>query len=145
MRVPLISVVGMALLLLAGPLRAEQAQTFDNYEIHYNAFNSTFLPPEVAVAYNLQRSKYGGVINVAVLDDAEGKRPTSALVRGTLKNLLGQSQELSFREIREGNAIYYISAFRFTHDEQLEFTLTVQPDPNKAGYSISFKQHFYAD
>ncbi|WP_210398275.1 DUF4426 domain-containing protein [Motiliproteus sediminis] len=145
MRVPLISALWVALLLLAGPLRAEQAQTFDQYEIHYNAFNSTFLPPEVAVAYNLQRSKYGGVINVAVLDDSEGKRPTSAQVSGSLKNLIGQRQELSFREIREGNAIYYISAFRFTHDEQLQFSLDVKPDRNKPAYSISFKQHFYAD
>ncbi|HEY5718189.1 MAG TPA: DUF4426 domain-containing protein [Motiliproteus sp.] len=145
MRLPLITALFIALLALSTPTRAEQAQQFDHYEVHYNAFNSSFLPPEVALAYNLQRSKSRGLINVAVLDTATGKRPTSAIVKGSFKNLLSQQQTLSFREIREGNAIYYLAEFRFTDDELLMFTVEVQPDPNRPAYSVNFKQHFYVD
>jgi len=148
MRLPLIPalvVACFALSMMTGPARAEQAQVFDNYEVHFNAFNSSFLPPEVALAYNLQRSKYRALINVAVLDDGAGKRPVTALVKGSMKNLLSQVQDLNFREIKEGNAIYYLADFRFTDDEQLEFDIDVRPDPNKPAYHLHFRQHFYVD
>ena len=145
MRLPLISAIFVALLIATLPARAEQAQVFDHYEVHYNAFNSSFLPPEVAMAYNLQRSKYRALINVAVLDEGAGKRPVSAIVKGSMKNLLSQVQTLSFREIKEGNAIYYLADFRFTDDELLAFDIEVQPDPNRPAYRIHFSQHFYVD
>jgi len=46
---------------------AELKQTFGDYEVHYNAFNSTFLQPDVAANYQVQRSKYRGLVNITVL------------------------------------------------------------------------------
>ncbi|WP_207060560.1 DUF4426 domain-containing protein [Motiliproteus sp. SC1-56] len=127
-------------------VHAEQFQPFDDYEVHYNAFNSSFLPPEVAQAYNIQRSKYGALLNVAVLQVGDnGKKPVRANVVGTLKNLMGQVQDLEFKEIEEGEAVYYIADFRFTNDEILSFDLKVVPAPTSSAYEISFRQHFYAD
>lgn len=147
MRLSSITVTLLGILLcLAGPLRAEQFQAFDQYEVHYNAFNSSFLSPDVAKAYDIQRSKYKGLVNIAVLDrSADQDRPVAALVNGSIKNLLDQSQSLVFTEIREGSAVYYITDFRFSDDEQMRFSISVQPDPNKPAYELNFKHHFYVD
>jgi hypothetical protein len=64
---------------------------------------------------------------------------------GQAANLLGQAQQLEFKKIDEGNALYYIGDFRFTEDEQLKISLSVQPDPNQPAYSIEFDQRFYVD
>lgn len=126
--------------------QAEQQQTFENTEVHYNAFNSTFLDPKVAEQYGLTRSRQYGVLNIAVLDTGKpGKPAMKAMVKTELKNLIGQVQDLKFQEVTEGEAIYYISNFRFTDDEVLNFEISVQPDPNKPPHVITFSQRFYMD
>ena len=131
---------------VSGLAKAEQFKPFDQYEVHYVAFNSSFVTPDVASAYDLQRSKYRALVNIAVLKKEGGDKPSvKAMVKGKVKNLIGQSRELSFTEIREGESIYYIASFRFTDDEKLNFEISAQPDPNKPPYSLTFEQHFYAD
>lgn len=142
---PLLPLLLTLLMSFSGLAQAERFKAFGNYEVHYNAFNSSFLPAEVAQAYSIQRSKVRGLINVAVLDRQHDKRPTEALVQGEVKNLVGQSQSLEFQKISEGDAVYYIAQFRFTDDEILGFELRVQPDPNGEAYPLVFKQHFYQD
>lgn len=131
--------------LLSSQANAERFQTFDNFEVHFNALNTTFLTPEVAKTYSIQRSKVRGLLNVAVLDSASNNKPVTAMVTGQVRNLVGQIQDLSFKLVREGVAVYYIADFRFTNDEILNFTLQVQPDPNSGAYPVEFKQHFYQD
>lgn len=134
--------------LVFSPLTlAEQAISDGRYEIHYNAFNSSFITSEVAQQNNLVRSKYRALVNVSVLKIGEdgSKEATTAIVSGQAANLLGQAQQLEFKKIDEGNALYYIGDFRFTEDEQLKISLSVQPDPNQPAYSIEFDQRFYVD
>ncbi|MBV0933282.1 DUF4426 domain-containing protein [Marinobacterium weihaiense] len=134
--------------LTASPLAAaEQSIADGQYEIHYNAFNSSFITPEVARQNDLVRSKYRALINVSVLkiQDDGSKQPTTAIVSGQAANLLNQAQQLEFKKIDEGDALYYIGSFRFTEDEQLKITLSVQPDPNQPAYDIEFDQRFYVD
>ena len=138
-------VVLLFCLLLPAQASAERFKAFDQYEVHYNALNTTFLPPEVANTYSIQRSKVRGLINVAILDRANNGKPVTAVVSGEIRNLVGQTQDLSFKMVREGVAVYYIAEFRFTDDEILNFDLRVQPDPNAAAYAVEFKQHFYVD
>ena len=59
-------------LLMTLPLRAEQMKELGPWQVHYNAFNSSFLTPEVAKTYSLERSRYNGIINIAV-QDKQGK------------------------------------------------------------------------
>ncbi|MEH6627591.1 MAG: DUF4426 domain-containing protein [Motiliproteus sp.] len=140
------ALITLLLALVSGFAQAEQFKPFDQYEVHYNAFNSSFVTPEVASAYGLQRSKYRALMNVAVLKKEGGKKPSvNAVVTGSFNNLIGQNQDLSFVEIREGESIYYIASFRFTDDEVLDFEIKVQPDPNAPAYIVNFKQHFYVD
>lgn len=131
--------------VLSVSVSAEQFKTIDHFEVHYNALNTTFLTPEVATTYSITRSKVRGLINVAVLDSADGDQAVTALVEGEAVNLVGQAQSLDFRLVREGSAIYYIAEFRFTDDEVLRFNLNVQPDPNKPAQQVKFDQHFYVD
>ncbi len=131
----------------AGLAEAEQMISDGRYEIHYNAFNSSFLEPEVAQRYGLTRSQYRALINVSVLKiGADGsKTPARAVVKGQAANLLQQAQTLEFQQIDEGTAIYYIGGFRFTEEEKLKIDLQVQPDPNTQPYAIEFEQTFYVN
>ncbi len=137
--------LSLVIALFSTQSTAEQFKAFDSYEVHYSAFNSTFLTPAVAQTYAIQRSKVRGLVNVAVLDKNSQNAPVTALVSGAFTNLVGQVQSLTFKQVREGDAVYYITEFRFTDDEILKFDLQVQPDPNKPAYNLQFQQHFYVD
>ena len=132
---------------LVNSAQAEQSLTQNGYEVHYNAFNSGFLTPEVAQANGLTRSKVMALLNVSVLkiEDDGTKRPVNALVSGEAKNLIGQIKTISFKKIDEGDAIYYLGSFRFSDEEMLNFDLDVQPDPNQSPISVRFSQTFYED
>lgn len=131
----------------AYPAMAEQMVSHGDYMIHYNAFNSSFLQPEVASSYGIQRSKTKGLLNVSVLQkQADGStKPVSAVIEGEVANLIAQKQTLSFSKVEETNALYYIGDFGFTDDQVLRFTLKVQPNPNQPAYDINFEQRFYVD
>ena len=132
---------------LINSVQAEQSLTQNGYEVHYNAFNSGFLTPEVAPSNGLTRSKVMPLLNVSVLKIADDgtKRPVNALVSGEAKNLIGQIKTISFKKIDEGDAIYYLGSFRFSDEEMLNFDLDVQPDPNQSPISVRFSQTFYED
>lgn len=70
-------------LCLSLPALAEQKQSYGDLDVHYSAFNSGFLQPEIAAATGLVRSKTQGVVNVAVL---KAGTASSAKVSGTVKN-----------------------------------------------------------
>jgi hypothetical protein len=128
-------------LCLSLPALAEQKQSYGDLDVHYSAFNSGFLQPEIAAATGLVRSKTQGVVNVAVL---KAGTASSAKVSGTVKNLLGQSTALSFKEVKEGKAIYYLAQFPFEQRETLRFTLNVTA-ADGVPHSFDFNQEFFPD
>lgn len=131
-----------ALFVISGPLQAEQAKNISGYKVHYNAFKSTFLSPEVARRYKIDRSSYEGVVNISV-QNAEGNS-VPAQVQGRARNLVGQIQELAFRRVDDGPVTYYLADFGFSNEETLRFNLSVEPKGGSAG-TIEFKQTFYVD
>ena len=128
-------------LCLSLPALAEQKQSYGDLDVHYSAFNSGFLQPEIAAATGLVRSKTQGVVNVAAL---KAGTASSAQVSGTVKNLLGQSTALSFKEVKEGKAIYYLAQFPFEQRETLRFTLNVTA-ADGVPHSFDFNQEFFPD
>ncbi len=133
-----------ALLFTALPVHAEQLENIGNLEVHYSSFPSTFLTPEVANTYRIQRSRYSAVVNITVLDKTQdGKPAVTAVLSGQAKNLLGSIKNLSFREVREGSAIYYIAELNHANEESFSFTIDVSQDGNNG--QIAFKQTFYVD
>ncbi|WP_261843336.1 DUF4426 domain-containing protein [Aliamphritea ceti] len=141
------SLLALSMTLFSQQGLAEQKITQGKYEVHYNAFNSTFLQPKVAQSYGIKRGKTRGLLNVSVLEkQADGStKPVVAVLNGKATNLTSQVQPLEFRQIRETNALYYIAEYAFTDDQVLRFNVQVQPDPNSAAANIKFEQRFYAD
>lgn len=142
------SAIALALSLgIISSAQAEQMFSDERYEIHYNAFNSTLIPAEVASRHGLTRSGNRGLINIAVLEKQEdgSTQPVSAEVSGDTRNIVQQRQNLIFNEVQEANAIYSISSFQFTNEDLLTITLNVKPESSEQTYTIELQQTFYVD
>jgi hypothetical protein len=143
-------VIGAFLLcLISVSASAEQKLVFGEYEVHYMGLSSSFLSPEVAKIYDIPRSGSLGFLNIAVLQKTKGGQIPAALdakVTGSIRNLIGQSRELEFRRIREGQAIYYISTFRFDDGDMYNFDLDIVPSNAKQkNFDVKFSQRFYEE
>lgn len=134
------------LILLAGTARAENSQDFGDYVVHFNALTTDLLPPKVATEYNIKRSGNRAMLNIVVLRKVLGAtgQPVPANVTGSATTLTGQQRELSLREIREPNAIYYIGDFPVANEEILHFRLSVRPEGESETYQVQFRQQFFA-
>lgn len=131
-------------LLLSAPLMAQQAESFGPFKAHYSAINTSQLSPEVARAYDIQRSSNRAMLNIAVLRNAEPEdEPVSATVTAQTVNLTGQRRDIEMREIRDQGAIYYIGTLRITNEEIITFNVSVQPEGRAAPYEFTFQQKFY--
>lgn len=128
-------------LLMTLPLRAEQMKKLGPWLVHYNAFNSSFLTPEVAKTYGLERSRYNGIINIAV-QDKQGKAQAVS-VTGEAKNLTGTIRNLSFQEVKEGDAIYYLATLPYRNEDTYQFTLKIMGGGQQQ--ILTFQQTFYVD
>lgn len=138
--------VMMAALWMAAGVWAEDRpfREFGDYRVHFSAFNSSFVDPEIAAAYDIVRGRDRGLINIAVVPtDTMGGRP--AQVSGHVSNIFAQRQQLDFFEVREGDAVYYLAPFRFEHEDSLTFHITVKPVPDLPSYTFSFQKTFYRD
>lgn len=134
------------LVLMAGGVQAENSQDFGDYVVHFNALNTDLLPPKVATEYGIKRSGNRAMLNVVVLRKVLGAtgQPVPASVTGTATALSGQQRELTLREIREPNAIYYISDFGVDHEETLRFQLKVRPEGESDIFQVEFRQQFFS-
>ncbi|MBD9413837.1 DUF4426 domain-containing protein [Pseudomonas sp. PDM16] len=128
-------------LLLALPATAERKQTFGELDVHYSVFNSSFLQPDIAAAASLTRSKTVGVLNIAALKGGKGQ---PAKVGGSLKNLLGQTVELQFKQVLESGAVYYLAEFPLREREMLTFSINVQIGEG-APHTLTFNQEVFPD
>ncbi len=120
---------------------------FGNYEVYYTAFNSTFITPEIASTYDLKRSSRHGIINIAIrnIKDSSSGKAVTGRVNGKLMNLLSQQTGLEFKEVREGDAIYYLAGFRFSNEEMLRFNVEVLPEGKGRAKTVKFEQKFYEE
>ena len=125
--------------------QAGQFQQSGRYQIHYMALSTTFLTPEVSKNYGIKRSRYNAFVNISILDTLQPGNPAvRGQVTGKAINLTGNTKTLKFKEIIEGDAIYYIAQLPFRNEER--FTISVD-SVNRDGLNskINFKQQFYAD
>ncbi len=132
----------LASLALSMTARAEQKETLGDWDVHYIAFNSTFITPDIAKHYAIVRSKYNGVINISILDK-QTQEAQSAVLTGTARNLLGVSKKLTFKEISEGDAIYYLAVLPFSDQETFRIAVDINDGTNKQ--VLNFQHKFYAE
>ncbi|MBV7316624.1 DUF4426 domain-containing protein [Shewanella sp. NIFS-20-20] len=131
--------------LLAVPAYAAQQQTVGNFDIHYSAFNSTFLTPAIAKANDIERSRFNGVVNISVMDTRQAT-PTAVPVEisGIANNLLDARMTLKFRQVKEGDSIYYLAEVPFRDNQVINFQIAVKYG-KELNTVVKFKQHFYTD
>jgi len=123
---------------------AENMKKLGSMQVHYIAFNATFLTPKIAKAYNIERSRFNGLINISVLDGTQESTPAKTVsIRGTARNDLGQIKKLSFDEVKEGDAIYYLAQVKYINEETFYFDITI--NDGKETQQLKFKQKFYVD
>jgi len=128
--------------------QAEQFVEDDQYVVHYSAFNSSMLTPEVAKTYDLMRSRQRAIMNVSV----QKKMPGGAAPKSVMAQLVGYTgalggseRPLDFKVVTEGDAIYYLAEFLIGNGEKLNFDIKVKPTPDHAPIAVNFSQEFFQD
>lgn len=138
----------MLCLLFASQLSSADSQftTFGDYNVLHTVFNSTFLQPEVATAYNLTRGKGQSLLNIAIIKSTDGgnSKGLPAKVSGSITNLMQQQRTLEFIEIKEHDAVYYLAPIRVSNnDEVVHFNIEVTHDGKT--YPVTFSKKLYKD
>jgi len=123
---------------------AESSKEVGNFIVHYNAISTESLPPAVARAYGITRSKNKGLLNISVLKKGAGFQGVEADINVSATNLTGQLRDIELRKIVEQNAIYYISVFSVADRETLDFSIKVKTTDNQTG-NIKLRQQFFAN
>ena len=136
---------GLLLILLPITGMAMNSQDFGEHVVHFNALVTSTLPPSVTKQYGIKRSQNRAMLNITVLKKTLGMtgEPVPATVKASAVNLTGQRKNFSLREIREGNAIYYIAEFPVANKETLDFDIQVQPEGQASKYDVRFRRQFY--
>jgi hypothetical protein len=123
---------------------AENSQPIGNYIVHYNALSTETLPPTVAKAYGITRSKNKGLLNISILRKGAGFQGVEADINVSATNLTGQLRNIELRKIVEQNAVYYISEFSVSDRETLDFSIQVKTADNQTG-NIKLRQQFFTN
>ena len=112
--------------------------------IHFSAQSTDQLPPEIARAYDILRSKNRAMLNVSVIRKAD-KMPVTATVKVKTVNLTGQLKNVTMRQINEQEAIYFIGETAVANRETLVFDISVTPEGSDKTSDVRFKRQFYTD
>lgn len=118
-----------------------------DYVVHFSAQSTDQLPPEVARAYNILRSKNRAMLNVSIIREADSM-PVSGTITVQTVNLTGQLKNVTMRKIEEPGdvvAIYYIGETPVANRETLVFDIRVTPDGEDKASEVRFKRQFYTD
>ncbi|MFQ3189421.1 MAG: hypothetical protein ACI936_000545 [Paraglaciecola sp.] len=129
-------------LVFSSQTYAEQKRVLGSWDVHYIALNTTFLTPEVAKQYGIIRSKFNALINISVLD-REDKVAQSVILTGEAKNLIGVVKKLTFKQVTEGKAIYYLAVLPFSDLEQYRISIDINDGLEQK--TLKFQHKFYAD
>lgn len=126
---------------------AEAASTqMGRYEVHYSVVNTTFVEPDTAAIYGLVRARDRAFLNIAVRERlADGSdRAVTAKIEGRSWDFY-QNVFLEFREVREGDAVYYIADFEFNDGEVRFFNLLLLPDGESRSQPLKFHQKIHEE
>ena len=135
----------MAFTLIISPsVLAEQKKTYGKHDVHYVASNTAMLTPTIAKAYNIQRSKSRGIVTIAVRD-TDKNSASEALVRGSVKNPIGQLQALDFTKVVDQEAIYYLATFSFADEQKMNFDVLISPEGVAKSHVLQFEQQFFVE
>ena len=115
-----------------------------DHVIHFSAQSTDHLPPEIARAYNIVRSKNRAMVNVSIISEATGTSVEGEVEVKTV-NLTGQLKNVTMRKIQEQDAIYYIGETPVANRETLVFDITVRPEGVDVTSDVRFARQFYTN
>jgi hypothetical protein len=123
------------------------SKAFGDYVLHFNAILTDQLSPEVARAYNIVRSKNRAMLTVTIIKGDQGLTGESqaGAVTASAANLTGQIKNLTLREIRADQSIYYIGDVAVANAETLVFNIDAIPEGSTDKLSVRFSRQFFAD
>lgn len=130
----------------AQPAGATSADIGDHV-VHFSAQSTDQLPPEIAAAYNIVRSKNRAMLNVSIIRKADSA-PVAGAVSVKTVNLTGQLKTVTMRRIDEPGdvqAIYYIGVTPVANRETLVFDISVTPEGVDKSSEVRFKREFFTD
>ncbi len=134
---------GNATVPQAQPASASDIDIGDHI-VHFSAQSTDQLPPDVARAYGIVRSKNRAMLNVSVIK--EGTTivvPAEVTVRTV--NLAGQLKNVTMRKIQEQEAIYYIGETAVANRETLVFNISITPEGATKASDVRFTRKFYTN
>ncbi len=135
-------------LLFSLPLLGNAASYVDtgDYRVHYSAFNSKVLTPEIARTYDIRRSGHNSVLNITVQKkQGDGSyAPQRAEIAATFSTIKSQYKTIDMNEVTEGKVVYYLGQFKFVDGETLKFDIKVTP-PGGQSISVNFDQQFFVE
>ena len=142
--------LGLILASVALPGAAEQVKVFGAYTVHYNAFTTNALSPDMAKLYNIKRSNNRALLNVSILkqDAGTATRPVKARVNASATNLNSQLNQLKVRELTEAGepgAVYYLAESTVNNGDTLNYSVSFTPEGETATYTFTFQQQFITE
>lgn len=139
------TLAGALTLTLGVALAGDTSTRVDGYTIHHNAITTDSLSPQVASRYGIQRSSNRALLNVSLVKEAPGTtgQSTPAKVATRAQNLLGQHWVIPMREIKDGDAYYYIADFPVQHEDSIEFIISVTPTGQPKPFEVKMTQQFF--
>jgi hypothetical protein len=137
-----ILLAGLLTMMATMPVHAEQKKQLGLWDVHYIALPTTLLDPATASQYNIERSKYNGLVNISVLNSKD-QAAQQVVISGEAKNLRGQIKPLSFIEVKEGKAVYYLAQYAYQTEQMVSFT--IQISQGTQSQQLKFNHTFYPD
>lgn len=143
----LLILMTLAISVATFSVNAEQSKSFGAYTVHFSAFTTDILSPEVAKLYRIPRSKNRALLNISVLKKVMNTlgNPVKAKVYATATNLSSQLRKLEMRELNEDGATYYIADTTVNNKETLKYSLAITPAGEAEAYTFSFHQQFFTE
>jgi len=110
--------------------------------VHFSAQSTDQLPPDVARAYGIVRSKNRAMLNVSVIKEGTTIAVPADITVRTV-NLAGQLKNVTMRKIEEQEAIYYIGETAVANHETLVFNISITPEGATVASDVRFTREFY--
>lgn len=136
------SLIACVCLGLSTQAHAEQMQQLGSWDVHYILMPTTMLETDIAKQYQLPRSRNYQFLNISVLDH-DTQKAQAVEISGEAVNLAGQQQTLTFREISEGDARYYITGVEARSEQKMRVTVRVRQGNTEQ--VLKFEQDVYPE
>lgn len=125
----------------------ESSRDFGDYVVYFNALRTDQLSPNIAREYGIVRSPTRAMLTVSIHKKEEGGAnvPVTGAVTASAVNLNGQLKNMTLREVREEQAIYYIGELAITDGEALIYTVDATPSNEPSRFTVRFQKQFFTD